>query len=75
MSPAHPTDDRTVPVAPTVHIETFATHATATWKAGTLDQFLRTVSGVDSVADTAPVIVDETDVGRDRRQLSALATE
>ena len=59
--------EQTIPVEPTVHVETFATHCTLTWKAGPLAGFLTAVDTIDGVPPAAPVVVDDTSsAGRER---------
>lgn len=63
----HNGSEQTVPVEPTVHVETFATHCTLTWRAGPLAGLLTAVDAVDSVPPAAPVVVDDTSsAGRER---------
>lgn len=67
---------RSVPVVPPVHVETFATHYTATWKADGLSRFVETVRGIDAIPPTSAVVVDRTDTaGRERRELSDIAVD
>lgn len=76
--PADTSDDdpRTIPVDPAVHVETFATHQTLTWKAGSRSQFVEAVRVLDAVPPTASVVVDDTAVaGRQRRSLSDIESE
>jgi hypothetical protein len=62
---------RTVPVDPEVHVETFATHHTLTWKAGDLSQFVTAIHAVDPVTPTTPTIVNDTAIaGRQQHPLS-----
>lgn len=64
---------RTVSVEPRVHVETFATHCTVTWKANGLEQFVPAVRDLDCLSSTAPTVVDATDTaGRVRTELSAI---
>lgn len=66
--------ERTVPVGPPVHVEWFPTHATVTWKAGQLAQFLRAVGDLDTVTpETATVVDDSSTAGRERRRVAELA--
>lgn len=66
-------DDRTVPVSPPVHVETFATHATVTWKAGSLARFLDGLGSLDSIPPAASTVVDETSTGgRERHPLTGV---
>jgi len=43
--PNNTSDDypQTIPVDPAIHVETFATHQTLTWKAGSRSQFTEAV--------------------------------
>lgn len=62
---------RTVPVTPEVHLETFATHRTLTWKAGGLSQFVAAVRAINAVTSTAPAVANDTAIaGRQRHHLS-----
>lgn len=62
---------RTVPVDPEVHVETFATHHTLTWKACEASQFVTAVRAVDPVTPTTPTITNDTAVaGRQQHPLS-----
>ena len=54
------TGERTISVSPTVHIEAFATHCTATWKAESLAQCLETLQTSEYIEPTATVVVDDT---------------
>ena len=54
------TGEQTISVSPTVHIEAFATHCTATWKAGSLAQCLETLQTSEYIEPTATVVVDDT---------------
>lgn len=62
---------RTIPVDPPVHVETFATHCTLTWKADELSAFLAGVRALEGVAPSAVAVTDRRDTaGRQRRELS-----
>lgn len=64
---------RRIPVDPVIHVETFATHQTLTWKAGTRAQFVKAVRALDAVPSTASVVVDDTAVaGRQHHCVSDL---
>lgn len=64
---------RTVPVEPTIHVETFANHCSLTWTADGLATFVGAVRGLATVSAEATTIVDATDTpGRQQRRLSAL---
>jgi hypothetical protein len=66
-------DLRRIPVDPVIHVETFATHRTLTWKAGTRAQFVEAVRALDAVPSTASVVVDDTAVaGQQHRSVSNL---
>ena len=61
------TGERTISVSPTIHIEAFATHCTATWKAESLAQCIETLRTSKYVEPTATVVVDDTTVaGREQ---------
>ena len=65
--------EETVPVEPPVHIEVFPTHQMAMWKADSLARFLAALDDLDSVAPTAPIIVDDTSTaGRKRHRVTDL---
>jgi len=67
---------QTVPVDPPVHIETFATHLTATWKAGDPSAFVDAVRDIETVPPSASTVVDDSaDAGRRRIPLSEVAPE
>lgn len=67
---------RKLPVDPPVHLETFATHVTATWAAGGPSAFIEAVRALEPVPPTAATVVDDADVaGRRRCPLSALAPD
>ena len=69
-SDEHP---RTIPVNPTVHVESFANHYSLTWKARGLSQFVDAVRTVAQVPATAATVVDDTALaGRSRLLLSAV---
>jgi hypothetical protein len=53
---------RTIPVDPTVHVETFANHYTLTWKARELSLFVDAVQTLKQVPSTAATVVDDTAV-------------
>jgi len=62
---------RTVPVDPEVHVKTFATHHTLTWKASDLSQFATAIHAVGPVTPTTPTIVNDTAIaGRQQHPLS-----
>ena len=64
---------RRIRVDPVVHVETFATHLTLTWKAGTQSQFVEAVRALDAVPLTPQVVVNDTTVaGRQHRLVSDL---
>jgi hypothetical protein len=64
---------RTIPVDPVIHVETFATHQTLTWKAGTRSEFVEAVRALDAVPLAASVVVDDTAVaGRQHHAVSDL---
>jgi hypothetical protein len=64
---------RTIPVDPTIHVETFAAHQTLTWKAGSRSQFIEAIRGLDAVSSTSSVVVDDTTLaGRQHRPLSEI---
>jgi hypothetical protein len=64
------TGERTIPVSPTVHIEAFATHCTATWKAGSLAQCIETLQTSEYIEPTATVVVDDTTIaGREQQSV------
>jgi hypothetical protein len=66
---------RTIPVDPVIHVETFATHLTLTWKARTRSQFVEAVRALDAVPSTASVVVDDTAVaGRQHHSVSDLGS-
>ena len=69
-----PADDpRRIPVDPVIHVETFATHRTLTWKAGGRSQFVEAVRSLDAVPSTASVVVDDTAIaGRQHHSVSDL---
>ena len=63
----------TIPVEPPVHVETFATHWTVSWKADRLARFLRGVGGIDSLPPTTTAVVEDTaTAGREQRQVTDL---
>lgn len=67
---------RTIPVEPPVHVETFTTHLTATWKAGGPSAFIEAVRALEQVPGSAPTVVDNGEVaGRQRMPLSAVVPE
>lgn len=67
---------RELPVSPTVHVESFATHYTLTWKAGPLSRFLAAVRDCAAVPTSAPAVVDATDTaGRRRVDAAALTAD
>lgn len=75
MCPSDRPHNRVVPADPPVNVETFATHATATWNAKSLQEFLQTLCGVTVVQPTAQATVDATDsAGRTQTQLPALCS-
>jgi len=64
---------RTLPVTPTVHVESFASHDTLTWQGDSLAAFLGALDEVPAVDPDAPAEVDATDAaGRERRSLGAV---
>jgi hypothetical protein len=66
------TPPRTVPVAPPVYLELFATHLTATWKAGSSSAFVEAACTLNSVPAAAATVVDGPEIaGRKRVPLSA----
>jgi len=54
------TGEQPISVSPTVHLEAFATHSTATWKAGSLAQCIETLQTSECIEPTATVVVDDT---------------
>jgi len=67
---------RTLSTEPPVHVESFATHYTLTWTAGSLAQFLDALGQSASVPSRATAVVDATDrAGRQRRPVRELAVE
>lgn len=65
--------EQTIPVEPAVHVETFATHCTLTWKAGPLARFITALESVDTIPSTASVVVDDSSIaGRKRCRATAL---
>ena len=67
---------RTLSTEPPVHVESFATHYTLTWTAGSLAQFLDALRQCESVPSSATAVVDATDTaGRQRRPVRELAAE
>jgi hypothetical protein len=56
-----------VPVDPPVHVETFATHASLTWRAAGLERFLEAVRATGSIPDDATPTVDATNAAGRRR--------
>jgi hypothetical protein len=64
---------RTIPVEPSVHVETFAAHYTVTWKACSLARFLTVLGDLDEIPSTVSTVVDDTSVaGRERRRISSV---
>lgn len=64
------TDDdpnRTLPVEPTVHVESFATHDTVTWKAGPLSRFVDAIREHVALPEAVTAVVDRTDTAGRRR--------
>lgn len=57
-----------IPVNPAVHVETFTTHASLTWRAGGLARFLEAIRTSTVVPDETRPIVDATNAAG-RRQL------
>lgn len=71
-----PEQPRTVPVDPRIHVETFATHCTVTWKANGLVPFIETVRDIDSGPVPAAVVTDSPDVaGRQQHELETFDAE
>jgi hypothetical protein len=67
--------DQTIPVEPPVHVETFATHCTVTWKARPLPGFLTAVRNTDEISPTASAVVEDTSVaGRERCDMTEIDT-
>lgn len=67
---------RALPTRPPVHVETFATHYTLTWKAGSLARYVDAVRDSESVPPDATAVVDATDAaGRRRRAVRDLSAE
>lgn len=70
------TPRRELPVSPTVHAESFATHYTLTWKASPLSRFLTAARDCAAVPASASAVVDATDVaGRRRVDTSVLTAD
>ena len=70
------TPRRELPVSPTIHVESFATHYTLTWKAGPLSRFLAAVRDCEAVPANASAVVDATDAaGRQRVDAAALTAD
>jgi hypothetical protein len=60
-----------IPVDPTVHVESFGSQCTLTWKAHGLSQFVDAVRTLAQVSATAATVVDDTAVaGRTHLPLS-----
>ncbi|MEZ3164110.1 hypothetical protein ABNG03_08180 [Halorubrum sp. RMP-47] len=67
---------RTVSVDPPVYLETFATHLTATWKAGGPAEFVDAVRALETVPRSATTVVDDaTTAGRRRVPLSEVVPD
>lgn len=64
-----PTADTTLPVTPSMHVETFPSHYTATWKATSLAEAISAIKSDRAISSTAPVIVDETTTAGRQQQL------
>jgi len=74
MNDDHPA--RTLSVQPTVHVETFASHYTVTWKGGPLSQFVTAVRNCELVPPDATAIIDMSDTaGRQRQAVGSLSAE
>lgn len=56
-----------IPVDPLVHVETFATHASLTWRAGDLAWFLAAVRASPKIPDDTRPTVDATNAAGRRR--------
>lgn len=67
---------RTVPVNPSIHVETFATHCTVRWKASGLVPFTEAARDVDNIPPSTTVVTNSPDVaGRQQHELSTLGGE
>jgi hypothetical protein len=65
--------DQTISVEPPVHVETFPTHDTLTWKACPLAGFVGHVMDIDGISPTASTVVDDTSTaGRERCRVADL---
>lgn len=74
--PAESGQQRTVPVTPPIHVETFATHYTVTWKANGLVSFIKAARDIDTIPLSTTVVTDSPDVaGRQQHDLSTLNCE
>jgi hypothetical protein len=74
--PAESGQQRTVPVTPTIHVETFATHYTVTWKANGLVPFIKAARDIDTIPPSTTVVTDSPDVaGRQQHELPTLDCE
>lgn len=72
----NPGQQRTIPVDPPVHVETFATHCTVTWKANGIMSFVEAVLDTDGVPPSATVVTEGPDVaGRQQHELTGLDVE
>lgn len=71
-----PGQQRTVPVDPPVHVETFASHYTLTWKSNGFASFIEAVQDVDSIPSSATVVTENPDIaGRQQHELTTLDVE
>lgn len=74
MSSEESRTERTVPVEPPVHVESFPTHCTLTWKAEPLAQFLAAVEGLSEITPTTAVRLNDTSTAG-RRVVSLSSVE
>ncbi len=58
---------RTIPVDPPVHVETFPSHHSLTWRAGPLADFLTAVTAEPAVEEGHRLLVDATGAAGRRR--------
>ena len=74
MNEGHPA--RSLSVQPTVHVETFASHYTVTWKAEPLSQFVTAVQHYEFVTPDATAVIDTVDTaGRQQQAVRDLSAE
>lgn len=56
-----------LPVDPSVYVERYPSHASVSWQAGSLDQFLAAIEDAGAIPENPALVVDATNAAGQRR--------